>query len=79
LRDDAFRAFLKPLVGSGTVTSYVAYLHRVERELGVNLDFGSLDTEKLKLELAAAGVPPKSVNNCGSALVRYNEFREASR
>ena len=74
MREEAFRASLAHRLGAGSIESYVDYLRRVERELGVDLDTVALDPhgiEALRAALLTRSVPAKSVANCISALRQY--------
>lgn len=78
MRKDAFTAFALCTLGADTVRSYIGYLIRVERELGIDLDSAGLETEQietLKARLSNLGLPSSSVRNCGSALQCYANFR----
>lgn len=80
MREVGFRAFLRADLSDGSGRSYVAYLSRVERVLGVDLDDLHLSKDeilRLRERLIGAGVPPTSVSNCGSALVTYAKFAGA--
>lgn len=78
MRQDAFIAFASQSIGVESAKSYASYLRRVERDLNLNLDRLTLDQDALaalKARLVEAGVPQRSVGNCGSALQCYAQFQ----
>lgn len=79
MREDAFRAYLAPLLSSRSVNSYLSYARRVQRELGVDLDAAGLlvgdTTDRVADGLRRAGYPERSVAASLVALSRYVEIQ----
>lgn len=77
MRENAFRAYLSGSISGPSVSSYVSYAYRVERELGIDLDKCILDDDYLSViaqRLRRGLIPPKSVQNCLSSVRSYSAF-----
>ena len=84
MHEKGFAEYLTPMLGAGSVQSYLACCRRVEETLGINLDALVL-TETLlanirnQLEQKPDTFAAKSIANCMSALRSYAAFVERSR
>ena len=79
MREDAFRAYLAPLLGGPkVVASYLSNARLIEKRLHIDLDGLNLDgtgVVAIRSRLVEAGVPTSKAGDCTSALRQYARFR----
>ncbi len=81
MRETAFRAHLEGRIGGPSISSYIAYGRRLERELDLDLetcDLGDVGITAMMRELARKDVAPRSINNMMSVARSYRNFRQGS-
>jgi len=82
LRQAEFRWFLADRLGPRTADNYVSNCNRVRKTLALDLDtcdMSVIGLSNLRRQLEAARVPPRSANECLSAIKAYAEFRGVAR
>jgi hypothetical protein len=78
MNEQLYRQFLKPKLKPDSVTSYVSYLGRLERELHIDCDkadLSELGLRNIERRFAALGTAERSVKNCMSAARQYAALR----